>query len=528
MSDPIKILVSDKLSDAGLAILKSAGFEVDVKIGLKPAELAAVIAPYDGLVIRSGSKVTREVIEAADNLKVVGRAGIGVDNVDVPAASERGVVVMNTPGGNAVTTAEHAIAMMMALSRKIPQASASMKSGKWEKTFMGVELCGKTLGIIGLGRIGALVAKRARGLEMKVIGFDPYISPEAAEKLGVETVGLEELYSRADFITIHTILNDETRGLLNSKAFAKMKKGVRIINCARGSIVDEKDLAEAIRQGIVAGAALDVFEKEPPDDMDFIKMDELVATPHLGASTKEAQESVALGIAHQVVDFFSRGVIINAVNVPSLSPEQIPVVRPYLELGEKLGLFIAQAAGGAPTKLEITYMGDAAALPTQAITQAVVKGLLEAHVGKTVNFVNASHLARSRGVTVSSTSSAAEGSYTSVVGVKLTTGNRETRIEGAVFPGGRAMLLKLDDFYLEAHLSGDMILFTNNDKPGVIGAVATALGKNGVNIASFELTRVEQGGLAMAVVTVDSAPEPAVISQLSKIENVREVRLVRL
>lgn len=525
----VRILVSDKLSETGINILKASGlFDVDVKTGMSPTELGSVIGQYDGLIIRSASQVTRDVLASATNLKVVGRAGIGVDNVDVKAASERGVVVMNTPGGNTTTTAEHAIALMLSMARRIPQAAASIKAGKWEKGLLGVELWGKTLGVVGLGRIGSLVAKKAIGLEMKIIAYDPFINAQTADKMGVELVSLDDLYGRSDFITLHCVLTPETRKMLGGEAFAKMKKGVRIINCARGGLVDEDALAEAIRSGKVAGAALDVFEKEPPKDSPIVAMDEVVGTPHLGASTAEAQENVAIHIAEQMVDFFRNGVIQNAVNVPSISPEQFSVVRPYLALGGKLGSFVAQVAGDGPKNLEITYMGEIADIQTAPVTQSIIKGLLEVYVGTTVNFVNAPYLAESRGITISTTKSTEKRALAGLVGVKLKTDSGDVYAEGAVFPGGESRLTKLSGFFMEARLDGTMIVFTNNDKPGVIGAIGTFLGSKGINIASFELSRMQLGGQAMAIINVDSTPSPADLAEMKKIVNVLDVKLVRL
>ncbi|MBI5815385.1 MAG: phosphoglycerate dehydrogenase [Nitrospinae bacterium] len=525
----MRVLVSDKLSETGLEILRATpGFTVDVKTGMKPEELIAAIPAYDALIIRSATTVTEAVVEAAANLKLIGRAGVGVDNVDVKASSKRGVVVMNTPGGNTITTAEHTIAMMMALSRQIPLANASVKSGKWEKKFMGSELSGKTLGVIGLGRIGSLVVRRAHGLDMKVIGHDPFINAAAAEKMGVELVTLDELYARSDFITVHAILTPETKGLIGRESLGKMKKGVRIINCARGALVDEEALAEAIRDKKVAGAALDVFCKEPPADSPLVGLDEVVATPHLGASTYEAQENVAVAIAKQVAGYFTTGIIENAVNVPSIAPELIPVMRPYVALGEKIGAFLAQIAEGGLKKIEVTYMGELAALGQGPVTQSVIKGILEVYVGKTVNFVNAPFLAEARGIEVTATTSSVKRNFASLLGLKLVTDGGEVSAEGAVFAGEEPRLVKLDDFFLEARLSGAMIVSTNNDKPGVIGAIGTFLGGKSINIASFELSRTEMGGKAMAIVTVDTPPTPDDIREMEKIPNIRKVRLARV
>ncbi|VAX23829.1 D-3-phosphoglycerate dehydrogenase [hydrothermal vent metagenome] len=526
-----RILVSDKLSQNGIDILKATpGIEVDVKTGMTPAELISIIGQYDGLIIRSATRVTEEVLKAGASLKAIGRAGIGVDNVDTKAASRKGVVVMNTPGGNTTTTAEHAVAMMMALSRKIPQATASVKKGKWEKSkFMGSEHYGKTLGILGIGRIGSIVAKRAHGLEMKVIAFDPFISLEAADNLGIELVTIDDFFARSDYISIHTPKTPETTHIINKEAFAKMKKGVRIINCARGGIINEQDLAQAVKDGIVAGAALDVFESEPPAiDNPLLALDEVILTPHLGASTSEAQENVAIAVADQMVKFFTTGLIQNAVNVPSIDPDQLSVIKPYLALGEKMGSFLAQAVEGGVKEVNITYMGDLADIDQRSITQSIVKGVLEVFAGEAVNFINAPFLAESRGIVVSSGTSSVKRNFSSLLGLKIVTDTGEMYIEGAVFMGGEPRLVKLGDYLVETQLKGNMLVFTNNDKPGVIGNIGTYLGREGVNIASFELSREKKGGVAMSIVSIDSALSSDQIKRMKKIENVVEVNLVRL
>lgn len=527
-----KVLVSDKLSEAGVKILQDApaGIEVDVKTGMKPDELIKVIPNYDGLIIRSATKVTENILNAATKLKIIGRAGIGVDNVDTKTASAKGVVVMNTPGGNTTTTAEHAIAMMMALSRMIPQATASIKAGKWEKSkFMGSEHFNKTLGIIGIGRIGSIVVKRARGLEMKVIAADPFISQTAAENMGVELVTLDDLLARADYISIHSPLTPETKHIVNADAFKKMKKGVRIINCARGGIIDEHALADAIKDGIVAGAALDVFENEPVGaDNPLLQLDEVVLTPHLGASTSEAQVNVAIAVAEQFVDFFTSGIIRNAVNVPSVDPEQLAVVRPYLALGEKMGAFLSQIAKGGVTEIKITYMGELGDIDQRPVTQSIIKGVLEHFIEESVNFVNAPYIAESRGIVVSSGTSSVKRNFKSLLGVEIITDIGKHYAEGAVFIGDQPRLVKLNDFLVEAHLDGSMLVFTNDDKPGVIGAIGTYLGDHGINVASFELARSNEGGVATAIVSVDNTPSPEDIAKMKEIENIREVRLITL
>jgi D-3-phosphoglycerate dehydrogenase len=527
----VRILVSDQLSEDGAGILRAApGFTVDVKVGLSHQDLMKIIGEYDGLVVRSATKANKELIEAGTRLKVIGRAGIGVDNVDVKAASARGVVVMNTPEGNIVTTAEHAISMMMALCRQIPQATASIRDGRWEKKkFMGVEMFNKTLAVIGIGRIGSIVVRRARALEMKVIAFDPFISAQAAEKLGVELVTLEELYKRADFISIHTPLTAETKNLINAQTIAKMKKGVRIVNCARGGIIHEADLADAIKTGHVAGAALDVFEQEPPaKDNPLLGLENVIFTPHLGASTTEAQENVAIAVAEQFVDFFVHGITRNAVNMPSIPPEQLAVIRPYMALAEKMGSFVAQVAEGGVKEIRIRYMGDLSQLDQRPITQAALKGALEHYVGPTVNLVNAPYLAESRGITVAVENSPDRRNFSAAIGLRLVTDKGEISIEGAVFRGTEPRLVRMEDIPIEAQLEGTMILASNNDRPGVIGAIGACLGARGVNIAAFHLGRVQAGGKAMAIVNVDSAPEPEVMAELARLTNVLDVKLARL
>ncbi|MGK7345485.1 MAG: phosphoglycerate dehydrogenase [Candidatus Nitrospinota bacterium M3_3B_026] len=525
-----KILVSDKLSGKGVDILRAAeDIDVEVKTGLSPEELLKVIPSYDGLIIRSSTKASAEVIRAAENLRIIGRAGIGVDNVDVEEASARGIVVMNTPGGNTVTTAEHTISMMMSLARKIPQASASVKAGKWEKKkFVGMELAGKTLGVVGIGRIGSLVVKRAHGLEMKIVAYDPFITAEAAEKMGVELMSLDDVLGRADVITIHTPLTAETRGLIGREAFGKMKKGALIVNCARGGILDEAALAEAVREGVVAGAALDVFEKEPPEKNPLLELDEVILTPHLGASTSEAQEKVAVAVAEQMVDFFTHGVIQNAVNVPSIDPEKLSTVKPYLTLGERMGSFLSQIAEGAARRVEIIYMGDLSETDTRPISQSILKGILDVFVDERVNFVNAPYLAKARGIEVSSGASSVKRNFASLLGARLVTDKGEAYVEGTIFAGGEPRLVKLEDFLLEAQLEGVMLVFTNNDRPGVIGDIGTYLGEKGINIASFELARTGLGGRAMSIVTVDTAPTPEQMAEMAGIENVLKVRMARL
>lgn len=516
----VKVLVSDKLSPAAIAVFQERGVEVDVKTGLSPDELKAIIGDYDGLAIRSATKVTKDVLDVATNLKVVGRAGIGVDNVDVPAASARGVVVMNTPFGNAITTAEHALAMMMSLARRIPDANASTHAGKWEKSrFMGVELTGKTLGVIGCGNIGAIVADRALGLKMRVVAFDPYLSAERAVDLGVEKVTLEELYGRADFITLHTPMTDGTRHMIDAKALATMKKGVRIINCARGGLIVEDDLKAALESGHVAGAALDVFEVEPAKDNPLFGMENVVCTPHLGASTNEAQENVALQVAEQMADYLLTGAVTNAINMPSVSAEEAPRLKPYMVLAEQIGSFAGQITTSGLRKVEIAFEGDAAELNTRPLSAIVLKGLL-APLMESVNMVNAPVIAKERDIQVQETKTAHCPDYHTVVRLTVTTERQTRSVAGTLFGGSMPRLIEVNDVPVEAELGAHVLYTVNEDKPGFIGSLGTTLGEAGLNIASFHLGRASQGGQAIALVNVDQAVDEAVIDRVRALPHV--------
>ncbi len=462
----MKILVSDSLAPQGLEVFKRSGdFEVDVRLGLKPDELQKICGDYDGWVIRSGTKITAQLIEAAKNLKVIGRAGVGYENIDVDAASKKGVVVMNTPGGNNVTTGEHTISLMLALARHIPQAVASLKNGKWERNkYVGVEICNKTLGIIGLGNVGRIVAERAAGLRMKVIGYDPFIAVENIARMGVEPVSLDEIFARSDFITVHVPLTQETQGLVNRDAFTKMKKGVRIINCARGGIIDEKELAEAIREGKVAGAALDVYVDEPPPpDHALVKMDQVITTPHLGASTDEAQLNVAIAVAEQMVDFLSKGVVRYAVNVPSVSPELLEFLRPYLVLAEKLGSLQVQMADTLPKEVHVEYRGDVTKYDVAPLTLAVLKGILTPVMESGVNYVNAPLVARERGITVVESKSSQAGDFASSIMVRIKAKDLDREVEGAIFGSRTPKIVKVNSFYLEAVPEGYILILHNRD-----------------------------------------------------------------
>jgi D-3-phosphoglycerate dehydrogenase / 2-oxoglutarate reductase len=513
----MKILVSDTLAPEGLAVFKNApGFEVDIRVGLKPDDLKKICADYDGWVIRSGTKITAELIEAAKNLKVIGRAGVGYENIDAEAASKKGIVVMNTPGGNNVTTGEHTVALMMALARHIPQAVASLKGGKWERNkFVGVELCNKTLGVIGLGNVGRIVAERAAGLRMKVIGYDPFISTENIARMGVEPGTLEDIIAKSDFITVHVPLTPETQGLINRAAFAKMKTGVRIINCARGGIVDENDLAAAIKEGKVAGAALDVYVDEPPAaDHPLLKMEQVITTPHLGASTDEAQLNVAIAVAEQMVDFLSQGVVRYAVNVPSVSPELLAVLRPYLTLSEKLGSLLSQMVGALPKEVQVEYGGEVTQYSLAPLTLAVLKGILTPIMESGVNYVNAPIVARDRGIKVVESKSSRASDFANYITVKADTGKLEMEVEGVVFGAKHPRIVRVDNFYLEAVPEGYILILRNRDVPGVVGTVGTLLGKNGINIAGMELGRTDKGGNAISFIHVDDAVSKKALQEL--------------
>ncbi len=526
----MKVLVSDKISDKGVEILKKAGLKVDVKTGMKPDELKACIGEYHGLVIRSATKVTADIIDAAKSLKVIGRAGSGLDNVDKAAASKKGIVVMNTPGGNTITTAEHTIAMLFALARMIPQATASMKAGQWEKKkFMGVELFNKTLGIVGLGNIGNQVAKKAQGLEMMVIAYDPFLSEDRAKALGIEKVELPEVFSRADFITIHTPMTPETKNLINAETIRKMKDGVRIINCARGGIVNEKDLYEALKSGKIAGAALDVFEKEPAGpENPLLGLDNVICTPHLGAATEEAQENVAVAVAEQIADYLVRGTIRNAVNFPSIPADQVARLQPYLNLAEKLGSFAAQVFEGGITGVTIEYLGEAAELNTAPVTIAALKGLLTPILEETVNFVNAPFIAKERGIEVKETKSDDAGDYQSILALRIKTKDKERYFAGTLFSKKDPRIVRIDNFAVEIMPEGIMLMIYNNDKPGVIGNLGSFFGKNNINIARMYFGRESAGGMAISVMSIDSPITPGNLEEIKKMPNVLSAKLLNL
>ncbi|MBZ0155370.1 MAG: phosphoglycerate dehydrogenase [Alphaproteobacteria bacterium] len=525
----MKVLVSDSISENGVEILKKAGLEVDVKTGLKPDELKAVIGDYHALIVRSATKATAEIIEAASNLKVIGRAGSGLDNVDKGAASKRGIVVMNTPGGNTITTAEHTIAMMFAVARKIPQANASMAEGKWEKKkFMGAELYNKVLGIIGLGNIGGEVARRAQGLEMQVIAYDPFLNEERARQMGIEKVEIPELIRRADFITLHTPLTNETRNLVRAETISTMKDGVYIINCARGGIINEKDLFDALESGKVAGAALDVFEKEPPENNPLVGHPKVVCTPHLGASTQEAQENVAIAVAEQIADYLVHGTIRNAVNFPSIPADQVSALQPYITLADQMGAFASQILGGEITGVSLEYKGEVSCLNISPLTIAALKGILSPILEETVNFVNAPFIARERGIEVKETRSSDAGDYHSMIAITIKSPKQELQVAGTLFSRKDPRVVKINDFSVEIAPEGYMLFMYNNDKPGVIGNIGSTLGRNGINIARMHFGREREGGMAISVVNIDSPVSDTVLDEIRKLPNILEVKVINL
>jgi len=526
-----KVLVTDLLAEPGLERLRThVGLDIDIRPKLSADELTHIIPAYHGLIIRSGTKVTKPVITAATSLRVIGRAGIGVDNVDVEAATKQGIVVMNTPGGNNVTTAEHAISLLLALARNIPQANASLKSGHWEREkFTGSEICNKVLGVIGLGNIGAIVAERALGLKMRVLAYDPFVSPETAAKLGVEMASLDEIYTSADFISVHTPLTKETRGLINAATFAKMKKGVRIINCARGGIVDESALLEAITNGTVAGAALDVFvEEPPPTSLALLKLEQVVCTPHLGAATDEAQINVAVAIADQVANFLNNGVIQNAVNFPALTAKQLTILQPYLTIGEKLGSFLAQISPDAPQEVNVEYSGEIVEYDVTAATAAVLRGLLSPVLESPVNYVNAPFIARERGIRVVESRSNRPSDFLNSMKVQVSGTTGANTVEGAVFSNKAVRLVRINAFHLEAVPEGYILVIHNHDVPGVVGAMGTLLGKHDINIAGLELGREKIRGKAIALIHVDGQVPAGVLAELQTLESIISAQQIRL
>jgi D-3-phosphoglycerate dehydrogenase / 2-oxoglutarate reductase len=524
-----RVLISDALSPAAVQIFKDRGIEVDFQpaLGKDKDKLAELVGHYDGLAIRSATKVTPKILEKAKNLKVIGRAGIGVDNVDVAAATARGIIVMNTPFGNSITTAEHAISLMLALARQIPEADASTRAGKWEKNkFMGVEIFGKTLGIIGCGNIGSIVADRALGLKMKVIAYDPYLSPERAVDLGVEKVELDELLRRADFITLHTPLTDKTRNVIDTAAIKKMRKGVRIVNCARGGLVDEAAIAEALKAGQVAGAAFDVFVTEPATASPLFGLPNVVCTPHLGAATSEAQENVALQIAEQMSDYLLRGAISNAINFPSISAEEAPKLKPFVALAEKLGSFAGQLTETGLSKVQIAYEGAVAQMNTKALTSAALAGLLRPMLGD-VNVVSAPLVAKDRGIVVEEVTREMPEDYESLITVTVTTERQSRHVSGTVFADGRPRIVNIKGIRMDAEFGPSMIYITNLDKPGFIGKFSSTLGEAGINIATFHVGREAPGGNAVALIEIDGELPADVLARVRGLPQVQQARPLR-
>ena len=526
----MKILISDSLSKQGVDVLERAGFTVVVKSKMPKDELFKEIKDADGLIVRSGTKVTAELIAAAEKLKVVGRAGSGLDNVDTPAATRRGIVVMNTPGGNTVTTAEHTMSMICSMSRRIPQATASVKAGKWEKDkFMGVELYNKVLGIIGAGQIGSHLTKLAQGIGMSVVAFDPYLSPERAQQMGVTMVDLDELYRRADIISVHTPLTPETKGIINSQSIAKMKPGVLIVNCARGGIINELDLCGALKTKRVAAAAFDVFEEEPvKPDHPLLALDNFICTPHIGAQTTEAQENVALGIAEQIVDYFTKGVAKGAVNIPSVAPELLPRLQPFLTLCEKIGSLQSQISPGGTNGVTVEYSGEVASLSTAPLTIAVLKGLLSPIMEHPVNYVNAPIVAKERGIDVKEIKSTDAGDFTSLIRVRVESGKVSHQVAGTLYHKKDARITEIDQFKVEVVPEGHMLFIHNVDRPGVIGMVGKVLGDNNINIVRMQCALEQRGGDALLIIGSDTKFPAGCLEQIKSSSNIRSVNVATL
>jgi D-3-phosphoglycerate dehydrogenase len=525
-----RVLVADKLSSKGIETLKGEkNITCYVEANISPGELRATAGEYDGIIVRSKKKISADIINASSRLKVIGRAGIGVDNIDVQAATRRGILVMNTPGENAMAAAEHTIAMMLAMSRNIPQANASTRSGKWERgKFIGVELYDKTLGIIGIGKIGSLVAERAQGMKMNVFAYDPYISPDAAAQKGIPLVTLDNLLSRSDFISIHTPLTEETGHLIDADALERMKSGVMIINCARGGIVDERALLDALRSGKVRGAALDVLEREAAGDSPLFDMDNVICTPHIGAATSEAQENVAVAIADQVIDFLINRRIRNAVNTPIISPDVFPVLEPYLDLGEKLGSFLTQISSFAIEELSIEYKGTIAEYEVSPITVSILRGLLTPYMGEVVNFVNASIIAKERGIKVRESKSSSSEGFASMVAITAMGKGERNLVAGALFGTRDFRIVRVNDFLIEAVPKGSMLLIENDDRPGVIGNIGTSLGKRNINIATMQFSRDRLGGNAISLLHLDAVISKEVMEELLQLPNIVSVRHIEL
>ncbi len=523
-----KVLISDKMSPKAEEVFKEAGIEVDVKTGLDKEELLQIIPEYDGLVVRSATKVREDLMDAATNLKVIGRAGIGVDNIDTDAATTRGIVVMNTPGGNSMAAAEHALSLMMSLARHIPQACKSLKEGKWEKSkFVGIELYQKTLGIIGLGNIGRIVAGKANGLGMSVIGYDPFVTSEKASKIGVELVSLDELFAQSDFITIHVPKTEDTAGLINKKTIAKMKDGVRLVNASRGGVIVEEDLEEALKTGKIAAAALDVFQNEPPEGCPLVELDNLICTPHLGASTGEAQEKVAVSVARQVSDYLLKGTITNAVNVPSVSRDALKTLKPYIRLAECIGSLQGQLIENPIKSVEVIYSGRVTEYDTTPITLSMLKALLSPRQ-EDVNYVNARYIAEERGIDVKESTKRQSEDFASYIQLNTTTTRAPHNIGGALFGVDEPRIVMLDGVYLDATPKGNVLVIHNHDKPGVLGKIGSILGERRVNINRLQLGLPQKGGdVAISFINIDNPAPESVLDEIRQIENVLVVKQVK-
>lgn len=522
-----KVLISDKMAPLAAEIFRQKGVDVDIKTGLSPDELKACIGDYDGLAIRSSTTVTGDILSCATTMKVIGRAGIGVDNVDIPKATEAGIIVMNTPFGNSITTAEHTISMMMALARSIPQANASTHAGKWEKSkFMGVELYGKTLGVIGCGNIGAIVIDRAQGLKMKVIGYDPFLSDDRASEMGIEKVEMDELFARSDFITLHVPKTEKTANIINADAIAKMKDGVRILNIARGGLIDEQALKDALDSGKVAGAALDVFALEPAKDNILFGHDKVICTPHLGASTIEAQDNVAIQVAEQIADYLMNGAVTNALNMPSISAEDAPKLKPYLKLAEQIGLLAGQITDNAIQSVTVEFMGNVAALNVKPLSAIALASLLKPAM-EGINMVSAPVIAKARGIGITESKTETAGDLLTAIRIKVKTASRVKEITGTLFAGKEPRIVNIDGVPVEAALTPSMLFIRNDDKPGLIGGVGTILGNAGINIADFRLGRVEGRAEAVALVSVDGDIGPDILAALKDLPSVQQIKHLR-
>ncbi|HPZ44418.1 MAG TPA: phosphoglycerate dehydrogenase [Bacillota bacterium] len=526
----MKVLVLDGVEEEGLKVLRQEpDIELDIRGKMTEDELVEIIGDYDGMIVRSATKVTARVLEKASKLKVVGRAGVGVDNIDITAATTRGILVVNAPGGNTIAAAEHTIAMMMALARNIPQACATLKAGKWDKkSFMGVEVRDKVLGVIGLGRIGSAVAKRAQGLEMKVVAYDPYITEEKATMLGVKLLPLDDLLQQADFITVHLPLSKESKYIIGERAFSLMKDGVRIINCARGGVVDEKALYEALKSGKVAGAALDVFEQEPTTDSPLFELNNVIATPHLGASTSEAQLCVACDVAEEIVAALKGGFVRNTVNIPPISPQALAAVRPYLDLAEKMGRFTAQVISGRVNQIEITYSGDLAKQEVSPITNSILKGFLDNILQEMVNYINAPVLAKNRGIKVIQRQMERNGDYANLVTIRAVSDKDEISVAGTVFGGHDIRIVSIDGYHVDAVPEGHMLYIPHIDKPRIIGPVGNLIGEQNINISGMQVGRKVVGGKAVMILNVDAYVPDETLEKIKKIDGILGVKNVSI